>query len=62
MQLLDQTVHAIGLRLRRGEDGRLGFERTFRFDYSEAGDDRHVGKLVLRGDRLVGFVGPVGGR
>ena len=62
VQLLDQTVHAIGLRLRRGEDGRLGFERTFRFDYSEAGDDRHVGKLVLRGDRLVGFVGPVGAR
>lgn len=59
VQLLDQTVHASGLRLRRGEDGRLGFERTFRFEYSEAGDDRHVGKLVLRGDRLVGFVGPM---
>jgi hypothetical protein len=59
VQLLDQTVHASGLRMRRGEDGRLGFERSFRFEYSEAGDDRHVGKLVLRGDRLVGFVGPM---
>jgi len=59
VQLLDQTVHASGIRLRRGDDGRLGFERTFRFEYSEAGDDRHVGKLVLRGDRLVGFVGPM---
>ena len=59
VQLLDQTVHANGLRLRRGEDGRLGFERSFRFEYSEAGDDRHVGKLVLRGNRLVGFAGPV---
>ena len=59
VQLLDQTVHANGLRLRRGEDGRLGFERSFRFEYSEAGDDRHVGKLVLRGDRLVGFAGPM---
>ena len=59
VQLLDQTVHASGLRVRRGEDGRLGFERSFRFEYSEAGDDRHVGKLVLRGDRLVGFAGPM---
>lgn len=62
VQLLDQTVHASGLRVRRGEDGRLGFERSFRFEYSEAGDDRHVGKLVLRGDRLVGFVGPMQAR
>ncbi len=62
VQLLDQTVHATGMRLRRGEDGRLGFERSFRFEYSEAGDDRHVGRLVLRGNELVGFVGPVQAR
>ena len=61
VQWLDQTVHAAGLRLRRGEDGRLGFERTFRFEYSEDGHDRHIGRLVLRGGRLVGFVGPVRG-
>lgn len=59
VQWLDQTVHASGLRLRRGHDGRLGFERTFRFEYSEDGQDRHVGRLVLRGDRLVGFSGPL---
>lgn len=56
---LDQTVHASGLRLRRGEDGRLGFERSFRFEYSYDGLDRHIGKLVLRGERLVSFAGPV---
>lgn|SRR5690348_6409499 len=59
VQWLDQTVHASGLRLCRGDDGRLGFERTFRFEYSEDGTDRHIGRLVLRGDRLVGFSGPV---
>lgn len=59
VQWLDQTVHASGMRLRRGADGRLGFERTFRFEYSEDGHDRHVGRLVLRGDRLVGFSGPL---
>jgi hypothetical protein len=59
VQWLDQSVHASGLRLRRGEDGRLGFERSFRFEYSEDGQDRHVGRLVIRGDRLVAFSGPV---
>ena len=57
--LLDQTVQASGIRLRRNEDGRLGFERSFRFEYSRDGIDRQIGKLVLRGDRLVSFVGPV---
>jgi hypothetical protein len=59
VQWLDETVHANGLRLCRGDDGRLGFERTFRFEYSEDGRDRHIGRLILRGDRLVGFSGPV---
>lgn len=59
VQWLDQTVHAIGLRLCRHDNGWLGLERTFRFDYSINGDDRHVGRLVLRGDRLIAFSGPV---
>lgn len=56
---LDQSVHAAGIRMRRGEDGRLGFERSFRFYYSYDGFDRHTGRMVLRGDRLVSFIGPV---
>lgn len=56
---LDQTVHAHGLRVRRGEDGKLGFERSFRFEYSYDGIDRHIGRLVLRGEQLVSFIGPV---
>ncbi|MEP6634698.1 MAG: DUF3301 domain-containing protein [Luteimonas sp.] len=58
VQLLDQTVHANGLRLRRDYDGRLGFERSFRFEYSDDGIQRHVGRLVLRGGELVSFSGP----
>jgi len=59
VQWLDQSVHAIGLRLCRHDNGRLGLERTFRFDYSINGADRHIGRLVLRGERLVAFSGPV---
>ena len=58
VQLLDQTVHAAGLRLRRRDDGRLGLERSFRFEYSYDGVDRHIGKMILRGDKLVSFIGP----
>jgi hypothetical protein len=61
VQWLDETVHASGLRVRRGEDGWLKLERSFRFEYSEDGHDRHVGRLVLRGQRLVSFSGPVRG-
>jgi hypothetical protein len=59
VQWLDQSVHAIGLRLCRHDNGWLGLERTFRFDYSIDGEDRHVGRMVLRGLRLVAFSGPV---
>lgn len=60
VQWLDQSVHAAGIRFGRGDDGRFGLERVFRFEYSEDGEDRHVGRLVLRGGKLVGFVGPAG--
>ncbi|HZH42892.1 MAG TPA: DUF3301 domain-containing protein [Lysobacter sp.] len=58
VQLLDHTVHARGLRLRRGPDGWLGLERIFRFEYSEDGVERHIGQLVLFRGQLVAFSGP----
>lgn len=58
VQLLDQTVHAVGLRLRRRQDGRLGLERSFHFEYSDDGVERHRGRMVFHGSRLVSFSGP----
>ena len=58
VQLLDQTVHASGIRFRRRHDGRLGLERSFRFEYSRDGIQRHVGRMVLQGDHLASFSGP----
>lgn len=58
VQLLDESVHASGLRLRRRHDGRLGFERTFRFEYSHDGVERHIGRLALHAGELVHFSGP----
>lgn len=59
VQLLDESVHALGLRICRHDNGWLGWERTFRFDYSSDGQGRRTGRLVLRGDRLVAFSGPL---
>ncbi|KQZ60007.1 MULTISPECIES: DUF3301 domain-containing protein [unclassified Lysobacter] len=59
VQWLDQSVHATGMRLCRHDNGWLGLERTFRFDYSLDGQDRHIGRMILRGERLIAFSGPV---
>jgi len=37
-------------------------ERSFRFDYSYDGVERHSGRMVLRGRQLVSFVGPASAR
>lgn len=58
VQLIDHSVHGVGMRLRRRDDGRLGWERSFRFYWSDDGTQRHVGRMVLRGDQLVSFSGP----
>lgn len=58
VQWLDQAVHATRLRPCRLPSGWLGFERTFNFEYSYDGIDRHSGRMVLRGGELVSFVGP----
>ncbi len=59
VQWLDESVHATGVRIRRKANGRLGLERSFRFEYSRDGSDRHTGSLSLLGGELVRFVGPV---
>lgn len=59
VQLIDHSVHADRLRLRRRQDGRLGLEFGFRFYYSDDGIQRHVGRMVLLGGKLMSFSGPV---
>lgn len=58
VQWLDQSVHTIAIRPCRLASGWLGFQRTFRFEYSRDGTDRHAGRIVLRGLDLVQFTGP----
>ena len=59
VQWLDDSAHLLAIRLRRGPDGWLGLERHYGFEYSNGGDDRHAGRIVLHGRRLHSLVGPM---
>ncbi len=59
VQWLDHSVHLVAMRLRRGPGGWLGLERHYQFEYSNGGDDRHAGRLVLHGRHLRSLVGPM---
>lgn len=59
VQWLDHSVHLMGMRLSRGPAGWLGLERQYRFEYSTGGEDRHAGRIVLHGRRLLSLVGPM---
>jgi Protein of unknown function (DUF3301). len=49
LQLLDDTVQCIKLRLARNETGRVRLQRTYRFEFSDTGLNRRDGSIVLRG-------------
>lgn len=59
VQWLDQSVHLLAIRPRRGPDGWLGLERHYGFEYSTGGEDRHAGRIVLHGRRLKALAGPI---
>jgi len=52
VQLLDETVQFAGLRLARDEDGRLRLRRTYSFEFSDTGDNRRHGAIVMLGGEL----------
>lgn len=52
VQLLDETVVFASLRLARDEDGRVRLKRTYRFEFSDTGDNRRHGAIVMLGPDL----------
>jgi hypothetical protein len=53
--LLDYTVAMSAMKPARDENGRLGLQRTYDFEYSDTGNNRLKGSVVLLGRRLVLF-------
>ncbi|MBU0753253.1 MAG: DUF3301 domain-containing protein [Gammaproteobacteria bacterium] len=49
LQLLDDTVSITGLKAARDDDGRLMLQRVYAFEFSDTGDNRRRGSVVLLG-------------
>ena len=52
VQFLDDTVANIGLRLGRDKSGRRVLRRSYRFEFSETGNTRLEGRLILLGNKI----------
>ena len=51
--LLDATVSIASLRLARDHDGRVKLQRAYDFEYSDTGDNRKKGSLVMLGHEVI---------
>jgi hypothetical protein len=49
LQFLDDTVSFARLRLARNEDGELRIARTYTFEFSDTGNNRRQGAIVMLG-------------
>jgi hypothetical protein len=52
LQLLDETVSGAGLRLARNDDGELRIRRVFVFEFSDTGNNRRRGSVVVLGAQV----------
>lgn len=51
--LLDDTVAIARLRFVRDSEGVLRIQRIYGFEYSDTGNDRHSGNVVMLGSRVL---------
>ena len=49
LQFLDETVSFTRLRLARDEEGQLKIRRTYTFEFSDTGNNRRHGAIVMLG-------------
>ena len=52
LQLLDDTVSFSRMRLRRDGEGQLRIARTYTFEFSDTGNNRRHGAIVMLGGEL----------
>jgi hypothetical protein len=52
LQFLDDTVAFTRLRLARDEEGQLKISRTYTFEFSDTGNNRRHGAIVMLGGEL----------
>ncbi len=52
LQFLDDTVSFARLRLARDDEGQLKISRTYTFEFSDTGNNRRHGAIVMLGGQL----------
>jgi hypothetical protein len=52
-QFLDETVSIASLTLARDDDGRLLLRRVYTFEYSDTGNNRRPGSIVMLGQQVI---------
>lgn len=52
VQFLDEAMAAVRYRLRRDARGHLAIARTYRFEFSDTGDNRLQGTIIMLGKQL----------
>ena len=52
-QLLDDTVAIASLKPARNEDGKVMLRRVYKFEFSDTGNNRRNGSVVLLGYRVL---------
>lgn len=53
LMLLDDTVSISGLKPARNDDGEIRLQRSYDFEFSDTGNNRRNGSVVLLGRRVV---------
>lgn len=49
VQFLDETVAFTRLRLARSPQGRMRLQRSYTFEFSDTGNNRRLGRIVMLG-------------
>jgi hypothetical protein len=49
---LDETVECVSLGFARDADGRMALRRTYNFEFSDTGNNRRSGRVVMLGGEV----------
>ena len=52
LMFLDETVECVSLRFARDADGRMQLRRTYNFEFSDTGNNRRNGSVVMLGSEV----------
>ncbi|MSQ52114.1 MAG: DUF3301 domain-containing protein [Betaproteobacteria bacterium] len=52
LQFLDQTVECVSLRPARNGEGRVVLRRVYRFEFTDNGESRRAGTIVMMGGEV----------